>query len=94
MEQHLFAFSFIIQGTTEKVLQFIMPLKSIYEKNLVLLNKKCIFELYREVQTSINLLFDTFFAMKKVSDDLFRADPYRLMSVLHKDLLFHWPLLR
>ncbi len=29
MEQHFFAFSFIIEGTTEKVLQLIMPLKSI-----------------------------------------------------------------
>jgi hypothetical protein len=29
MEQCIFAFSFIIEGTTEKVLQFLMPLKSI-----------------------------------------------------------------
>ncbi len=29
MEQHIF-FSLIIEGTTEKVLQFIMPLRSIY----------------------------------------------------------------
>ncbi len=34
MEQHIFAFSIIIEGTTEKVLQFIMSLKSIYNKNL------------------------------------------------------------
>jgi hypothetical protein len=33
MEEHIFAFSLIIEGTTEKVLQFIMPLKSIYNKN-------------------------------------------------------------
>jgi hypothetical protein len=31
---HFFAFSLIIEGTTEKVLQFIMPLKSIYNQNL------------------------------------------------------------
>jgi len=39
-----FAFSLIIEGTTEKVLQFILPLKSIYNQILVSLNKKCIFE--------------------------------------------------
>ncbi len=33
IEQHVFAFSFIIEGTTEKVLQFMMPLKSIYNRN-------------------------------------------------------------
>jgi hypothetical protein len=30
MEQLIFAFALIIDGTTEKVLRFIMPLKSIY----------------------------------------------------------------
>ncbi len=34
MEKHVFfAFSLIIEGTTEKVLQFIMTFKSIYDKN-------------------------------------------------------------
>jgi hypothetical protein len=31
---YFFAFSWIIEGTTEKVLQFIMPLESIFNKNL------------------------------------------------------------
>ncbi len=45
-------FSLIIEGTTEKVLQFIMPLKSICNQNLKkVLKKKCIFEHYREVWT-------------------------------------------
>jgi hypothetical protein len=30
MEQHIFVFSLIIEGATEKVLQFIMPFKSFY----------------------------------------------------------------
>jgi hypothetical protein len=34
MEQHGFLFSLIIEGTTEKVLQLIMPLKSMYNQNL------------------------------------------------------------
>ncbi len=51
------------EGTTEKVLQYIMSLKSIYNKNLGLLNKKCIFECYREVLTIKNLLIDRIFVM-------------------------------
>ncbi len=34
MEQHVFSFSLIIEGTTGKVLQFKMPVRSIYSKNL------------------------------------------------------------
>jgi hypothetical protein len=44
MDQHAFAFSLIIEGATEKVLQFIMPLKSIYKQNLGFIEQKCIFE--------------------------------------------------
>jgi hypothetical protein len=50
MEQRIFAFSFIIEDTTEKVLQFIMPLKSIYNRNFGSIEQKCIFEHYREFQ--------------------------------------------
>ncbi len=39
-----FAFSILIEGTTEKVLEFIMILKSIYNINLVSLNKNVFFE--------------------------------------------------
>ena len=38
-----FAFSIIIEGTTEKVLQFIMPLKSLYKQNLGLIEQKMYF---------------------------------------------------
>ncbi len=38
-EQHVFVISLIIEGTIEKVLQFIMPLKSIYSKNLGFIEK-------------------------------------------------------
>jgi hypothetical protein len=45
MEQHVFfAFSLIIEGATEKVLQFIMPVKSIYNKNLGFVGQKMFFE--------------------------------------------------
>ncbi len=43
MEQHVFAFSLIIEGTTEKVLQTIMPLKSIYNQNLGFIEQKMYF---------------------------------------------------
>ncbi len=33
MEQRIFAFLLIIEGTIEKVLQFKMPRKSIYSRN-------------------------------------------------------------
>jgi hypothetical protein len=40
IEQHLFVFSFVIEGSTEKVLQFIMALKSIYNKKLRITEQK------------------------------------------------------
>jgi hypothetical protein len=43
-----------------------------------------------EVQTIKNLLIDIIFAMKIFYNDLFRAAPYRLILVLHKDALFHY----
>jgi hypothetical protein len=49
-KQHIFAFSLIIVDATEKVLQFMMPLKSIYNKNLGLIEQKCVFEHHREAQ--------------------------------------------
>jgi hypothetical protein len=60
MEQHVFlAFSLIIEGGTEKVLLFIMQLKSICNKNLVFIEQKC----RREVQIRKSLLMDIIFAM-------------------------------
>ncbi len=38
-----FAFSIIKEGTTEKALQFIMPLKSLYKQNLGLIEQKMYF---------------------------------------------------
>ncbi len=41
-----FTFSLIIEGTTEKVLQFIIPLKSIYNENLGFSEQEFILEDY------------------------------------------------
>jgi hypothetical protein len=43
MEQRVFAFWLIIEGTTEKVLQFIMQLESIQSKNLGFIEQKMYF---------------------------------------------------
>jgi hypothetical protein len=87
MEQHIFVFLLITEGTTEKVLQYIMPLKSIYNKNLGFVD---IFEHNRGVQTIKSLLIDIIFVMKFFSGDLFRAAPYSLMLLLDKDGLSHY----
>ncbi len=84
-----FAFSLIIDGITNKVFQFIMPLKPIYNRNFGFIEQKIYFEHYRQFQARNTLLIDIIFAMKKISVDLFRAAPYMLMLVLHKDVLFH-----
>jgi hypothetical protein len=46
-----FAFSFIIEGTTEKVLQFSMLIMPILKQNLGFDEKVCNFEHHRVVQT-------------------------------------------
>jgi hypothetical protein len=61
---------------------------------LVLLSKKCIFEHYREVPTIKNILIDIIFVMNFVSGDLLRPAPFSLLLVLHKDELFHYPLIK
>ncbi len=45
---HFFAFLLVIEGTTEKVLQFMMQVKSIYNKNLGFIEQKNVFEYHRE----------------------------------------------
>ncbi len=43
MKQHIFCIFMIVEGSTDKVLQFIMPLKSIYSKNLGFVEQKMVF---------------------------------------------------
>ncbi len=69
---------------------------AIYSATLVNLQQKLwfhwtqivLFEHNREIQARKTQLIDIIFAMKKKSADLFRAAPYMLMLVLHKDALF------
>jgi hypothetical protein len=50
-EQHVFWLHMMIEGATEKVLQFQMLLKSIYSQNLCYNEQKCIFEHCKKVKT-------------------------------------------
>jgi hypothetical protein len=45
MEEHVFAFLLVMEGITEKVLQFLMTLKSICSKNVYFNVQKCVFTL-------------------------------------------------
>jgi len=51
MEQHLFTFSLIIGGTTEKVLQLIRQIRSIYNKSIDFIEQSCIWEHNGKVKT-------------------------------------------
>ncbi len=92
MEQHVFfAFWLIIEGDTEKVLQVIIQLKSIYNKNLCFVEQKMYFWTLQRVFFKQEKCFKLhYFCHNIFSNDLFRAACYRFMPVLHKDALFHW----
>jgi hypothetical protein len=79
MEQCIFAFSLIIEGTTEKVLQFIMPLRSIYNRNFGFTEQKNVFLNTTESFKQEKLLIDNIFATKKIYVDCLKAAPYLLM---------------
>ncbi len=66
MDQHVFAVWLIIEGATEKVLQFIRPLKSIYYKSLGFIAQKMYFGI---LQINSNKKFNNchcFFHEKKI----------------------------
>ncbi len=48
---HFFTFSLIIDGATEKILPFTMPLKSVFNRNFVFIKQKCIYEHFLRVKT-------------------------------------------
>jgi hypothetical protein len=80
-----FAFSLIIEGTTEKVLQFLMPLELIYSRNFGFIEQKNVFLNPTESFKQEKLLFDIIFTILfKKSVDLLRGAPYMLTLVLHE----------
>ncbi len=84
-----FAFSIIIEGTTEKAMQFILPVKPIYNKNLGFIERRTYFwTLQRNSNKQVSINWHHL-CHEKNYDVLFRAALYRHMLVLHKDVLFH-----
>jgi hypothetical protein len=57
MEHLVFTLSLIIDGATEKVLQSVKPLKSIYTVNFGLIEPKSIFEMLKQEKIFKNTLF-------------------------------------
>ncbi len=43
-----FTFSFIIEGTSKKVLQFLVPQQQIFKKKIVLINKNVYYEHFQK----------------------------------------------
>ncbi len=93
MEQHAFLFRLIIEGATEKVLQLIMQLKSICNKNHNFNKQKMDFWTLQRGSNKKKCINRHFFYEKKNSNELLRAALYKLILVLHKDVLFHLTLL-
>ncbi len=54
MEQRVFLFSLIIEGATEKVFQFKMPLKSTYNRNFGFIEQKMYSLTLRRVSSKKN----------------------------------------
>jgi hypothetical protein len=55
LEQLILTLSLFVEGTTEKVSQFIKPLKLIYNKNVCFREQKCIFKHCREVDLTLEI---------------------------------------
>jgi hypothetical protein len=70
-----FAFSLIIEGTTEKVLKFIMPLKSIHNRNFGLIEQKNVFLNPTESFKQEKLYQLALFLPQNISVDFFELSP-------------------
>ncbi len=69
---------------------FIMPTKSVNDRNFHFNVQICAFEYRRKVKTIRHLYNYIFIVLKIYSVYLFSATLYKLILVLHKDVLFHW----
>ncbi len=74
----LFTLPLIIEGATEKVFEFMMPLKSIYNKNLSFIEQKCICQHRRKVERGKKVKM-AFLLLKNCSVFLFRGDLCKFM---------------
>ncbi len=88
MEHRIFSLSFIIEGTTEKLLQFKMPMEAICYKNFCFKDQNVIFNTIEKVKTMNNLYNYNIF-LNCGSVYLFSAAPYKFICTYHEDVLFH-----
>ncbi len=83
-----FRLSYITEGATKKASNFIMPLKSIYNKNFYFIEDKCILEHCRKVE-AIKKLF-LYFSFENCSVYHFRGALCELIFAIHKNVLRNW----
>ncbi len=86
MEQLIFSSSLIIEGATEKLSHFLMPLKSIYLKNNCFKCQNAFLNSEGQLKHYTISKITSFFC----SVYLFRAAIYELVVLLHKDTVFRW----
>jgi hypothetical protein len=89
MEQHILKFAIEYRGRHKKVWQFLMPLKSAYNKKLCQNNRSVFLKTAETWKQWMNLINDIFLEFKMSSIYLFRAALCELMFVLEKDALIH-----
>jgi hypothetical protein len=89
MEQRIFAFLLIIEGTTERCC-YLKWHSSQFTTKLWLYSTKNVFLNTTGKLKQWKIYYLTWFlSWKHFSDDLFRDAPYRLIIVLNKDALCH-----
>jgi hypothetical protein len=87
-KMHVFTISLVVEGTTEKVPQFIMPQKVIYNRNVYLNESKCIFEHCRKVKIITISLKVHYVRLLHMCCYLLSVALSKLIFELHKVLLF------
>jgi hypothetical protein len=91
MEMCIFRLLLVVDGATEKVSQFVRPIKSVYDKKCGFNEQKCIFENCRKVKTK-NFIITLLKFFLICSLNLFSGTIYSLVHILHRDVLFLWPV--
>jgi len=90
LEQHVFCILIDYRGRHRKGVAIYSLTRSIYNKKPWFHWAKNVFlNTTEKFKHEKCLLIDIIFAMRFCSNHLFRAAPYRLMLVLHKDVLFN-----
>ncbi len=87
-----FSFWLIIEGATGKALQFIMQLKSIYNKNIAFIEQKMLFWTLQRGSNKKKSINWHYFGQEFFLYWPLQSCLQRLVLVLQKDALFHWEI--